>query len=190
MRHRALIPVAVLIAAYVLSGCGSSTSPDASAPAKVTLESPAIKPGHPLPALYTCDGKDVTPPLEWGAVPANTNELLLVAVGLTPNTAAGGDSVSIEWALAGISPKTHKLNAGEHPSGSHPGLTQHNNRRYNICPKHGVNQKYQFMLYGVPKPSRISPEYAAQPILAALTETGTKTPTTGEGAFITSYKRH
>jgi phosphatidylethanolamine-binding protein (PEBP) family uncharacterized protein len=190
MRHRALAPVAVLIAACALSACGSSTGPTAGRAIKVTLRSPAITPGHPIPAVYTCDGKDITPPLEWGAIPANTSELLLVAVGLTPSSLSSSDSVSIEWALAGISPRTHKLNAGEYPTGSHLGLTPHNKRRYNLCPKRGVNQKYQFMLYGVPVPARISPEYAAQPILAALTEAKTKTPATGEGAFLTSYKRH
>src|ERR1700719_645379 len=42
------------------------------------LASPAIPPGAEIPAQYTCDGADISPPLSWSDVPAGTGSLVLV----------------------------------------------------------------------------------------------------------------
>lgn len=39
---------------------------------------PAFGEGGPIPAKYTCDGDNVSPPLEWADVPANTRALALI----------------------------------------------------------------------------------------------------------------
>ena len=41
------------------------------------LTSPAFADGEPIPATYTCDGDDVSPPLEWTAPPDGTASLAL-----------------------------------------------------------------------------------------------------------------
>jgi hypothetical protein len=42
------------------------------------LVSPAIPPSGEIPAQYTCDGADISPPLSWSDVPAGTGSLALV----------------------------------------------------------------------------------------------------------------
>ena len=44
----------------------------------LALTSSAFAPGGEIPALYTCEGKDLSPPLEWAGVPAGTKSLALV----------------------------------------------------------------------------------------------------------------
>jgi hypothetical protein len=41
----------------------------ADAAMALTLTSPAFKPGAPIPSLYTCEGKEVSPPLAWQSAP-------------------------------------------------------------------------------------------------------------------------
>jgi phosphatidylethanolamine-binding protein (PEBP) family uncharacterized protein len=44
----------------------------------MTLTSPAFKQGDPIPSRYTCEGDDVSPPLAWDGVPADTKSLVLI----------------------------------------------------------------------------------------------------------------
>jgi phosphatidylethanolamine-binding protein (PEBP) family uncharacterized protein len=43
------------------------------------LTSTAFNSGAPIPAKYTCEGKDVSPPLKWSGVPAEAKSLALIA---------------------------------------------------------------------------------------------------------------
>ena len=42
------------------------------------LRSPAIAPGGHIPAKYTCDGSDLSPPLRWTDPPSNTERFALI----------------------------------------------------------------------------------------------------------------
>jgi len=42
------------------------------------LASPAIPPSGEIPAQYTCDGADISPPLSWSDLPPGTGSLVLV----------------------------------------------------------------------------------------------------------------
>jgi len=42
------------------------------------LASPAIPPGNEIPAQFTCNGSDISPPLSWPGVPEGTGSLVLV----------------------------------------------------------------------------------------------------------------
>src|SRR5262249_9630577 len=50
----------------------------ADAAMALTLTSPAFKPGAPIPSLYTCEGKEVSPPLAWQSAPEGTKSLALI----------------------------------------------------------------------------------------------------------------
>lgn len=41
------------------------------------LNSPAFTDGSPIPARYTHDGEDVSPPLEWSGAPEGTRGYVL-----------------------------------------------------------------------------------------------------------------
>ena len=42
------------------------------------LTSTAFKAGEPVPAKYTCEGKNISPPLQWTGVPAEAKSLVLI----------------------------------------------------------------------------------------------------------------
>ena len=62
------------------------------------LNSSAFKEGGPIPARYTCDGRDVSPPLKWGAVPAGAKFLALIA---DDPDAPGASKTNLEAAMEG-----------------------------------------------------------------------------------------
>lgn len=180
-----LISAIALVSALLLAGCGSagSSSTVAKGP-KVAFSSPAVAHGTSLPAVYTCDGKNIAPPLEWGALPASVGELVLFAVGLTPTANATTYHVSVEWAVSGINPALHKLPAGYLPPHAHLGVASDGKRRYSICPKKGISEHYQFELYAMPGTVEISHEFAGQSILATLASSSA-----AHGSFSAAYTR-
>ena len=44
----------------------------------LSLRSPAFPPAGEIPKEYTCDGQDVSPPLEWSGAPAGTKSFALI----------------------------------------------------------------------------------------------------------------
>lgn len=42
------------------------------------ISSPAFDSGQPIPAVYTCDGSDISPPLVWRDPPPGTRSFVLV----------------------------------------------------------------------------------------------------------------
>jgi Raf kinase inhibitor-like YbhB/YbcL family protein len=42
------------------------------------LNSPAFGDGTPIPAKYTCEGEDISPPLTWSGAPDGTKSLVLI----------------------------------------------------------------------------------------------------------------
>lgn len=44
----------------------------------LSISSPAFAHGQPIPARYTCDGDDLSPPLAWTGVPAGARSLALI----------------------------------------------------------------------------------------------------------------
>jgi len=47
-------------------------------PAALKLGSPSFSDGDAIPRDYTCEGRDVSPPLAWSGLPAGTRSLVLV----------------------------------------------------------------------------------------------------------------
>ena len=93
------------------TAASSSTTPSASGGAGLAsgfhVSSPAFSEGGSIPSRYTCDGEDVSLPLQWSGVPTGTQELVLV---MRDPDAPGGDFV--HWAVAGIQPTATGFPAG------------------------------------------------------------------------------
>jgi phosphatidylethanolamine-binding protein (PEBP) family uncharacterized protein len=180
---------AVLLSGLALAGCGSSSSASKTRGVPtIPFKSAAIE-ARQIPARYTCDGQNISPPLEWGAVPAGVQNLALFVVGFTPEPATKTFKVSVEWAVAGVNPALHKLAAGHVPPGAYLGLTTSKQRRYSLCPEKGKTVQYQFELYGEPASLSVNHHFAALPVLNALVGRGSKTLTNAHGAFLGIYKR-
>jgi Raf kinase inhibitor-like YbhB/YbcL family protein len=94
-----------------LAGCGSGDTvegPTPSAPRELRVSSPAFRDGGTVPARFTCDGENVSPPLRWAGVPAKAREL---AVLVEDPDAPGGTFV--HWAAFGIDPSRRGLGEGD-----------------------------------------------------------------------------
>jgi len=57
----------------------SATSTPEPQSTSIKLISAAFKDGEPIPRQYTCDGVNVSPPLEWSGVPKAATTLVIIA---------------------------------------------------------------------------------------------------------------
>jgi Raf kinase inhibitor-like YbhB/YbcL family protein len=71
------------------------------------LLSPAFPPGGAIPAEYTCDGADISPPLAWSRIPAGAKSLVLVVE--DPDAPSG---TFLHWAAFDIPASLEGLGAG------------------------------------------------------------------------------
>lgn len=117
------------------------------------LSSPAIPPGGPIPAQYTCDGSDISPPLAWSGLPAGTRSLVLV---VEDPDAPGGTFE--HWAAFDIPPARPGLAAGYRAGAPAPGFRQARNDFGRLgyggpCPPPGGGvHHYHFRLLALNRP--------------------------------------
>ena len=72
---RRFMAFASLVLVAFVVGCGGDTTPKPSPPVAntpavvaLTVKSSGFDDGKPIPAEYTCDGRDASPPMTWTAV--------------------------------------------------------------------------------------------------------------------------
>lgn len=177
----------VLLSALALTGCGSS-GPAKIPHTSISFKSPAIV-GTAIPARYTCDGQDISPPFEWGAVPAGTRELVILLLGIVPSFTPGKYTVATDWGIAGLNPALHKLAAGQVPPGAHLGRTAEGSSHYTLCPSKGVTANYQFSVYAVPTSVTVPQEFGDQQVLSGLASNNPTLASRSSGGFPAAYKR-
>jgi Raf kinase inhibitor-like YbhB/YbcL family protein len=109
------------------------------------LTSPAFAPGQPIPAKYTCDGQDISPPLQWHDAPQGTQSFALI---MDDPDAPAGDWV--HWLLFNLPADLRELpeNAAL-PQGSQEGKNSWGRFEYGgPCPPRGTH-RYFFKLYAL-----------------------------------------
>ncbi|MGH9137267.1 MAG: YbhB/YbcL family Raf kinase inhibitor-like protein [Acidimicrobiales bacterium] len=107
------------------------------------LTSPEFADGSPIPTRYTCDGDNVSPPLEWRDLPEGT-----VALALTCEDPDAPRGTFVHWVLWDLAPTTTRLEVGEVPAGSQEGRNGFGQSGYGgPCPPpgHGTHH-YVFSL--------------------------------------------
>ena len=65
----------------------------------LTITSTAFAPEGAIPTLYTCDGKDRSPPLAWSGVPAGTRSLALIVDDPDAPDPAAPKMTWVHWVL-------------------------------------------------------------------------------------------
>jgi Raf kinase inhibitor-like YbhB/YbcL family protein len=140
--------VLVALMAAPLIGCGDDTveGPPPSAPHRIRLTSPAFAPGAAIPQRFSCDGEDVSPPLQWSGVPGETRSLALL---LEDPDAPGGTFV--HWTLYAMAGTTTALREGQVPPGAREGENSFGDDGYRgPCPPEGDEpHRYRFILYAL-----------------------------------------
>jgi hypothetical protein len=127
------------------------------------LTSSAFEDGGDMPARYTCDGEDASPPLRIGGVPEGTAALALV---MDDPDAPGG--TFDHWLAWNIPPDTTELAEGAEPAGV-LGRTDFGRLGYGgPCPPGGTH-RYFFRLYALDGELDL-PEGARKPALESAME--------------------
>lgn len=129
----------------------------------IELSSPVFKSGSAIPAQYTCDGANESPPMKWPEVPKSAKQLALFIVDLAGHESHGEPPVY--WAVVGLKPTLRNLSAGTVPAGAIVGRNSLGQNGYSICPPKGSTQNYTVAMYGLPHPLAAHPGMPASTLL-------------------------
>lgn len=69
----------------------------------LTLTSPVFDNGGSIPAVYTCDGDDISPELNWSGIPAEAKSLVLIVDDPDAPDPAAPKMTWVHWVLYNIS---------------------------------------------------------------------------------------
>ena len=119
----------------------------------LTITSSAFSQNGEIPAKYTCDGKDVSPPLAWSGLPAGTKSLALIVDDPDAPDPAAPKMTWVHWVLYDIPPGANGLpegvKPGELPKGTKEGLNDWKRTGYGgPCPPIG-RHRYFLKLYAL-----------------------------------------
>jgi Raf kinase inhibitor-like YbhB/YbcL family protein len=118
-----------------------------------TLSSPAFAAGGDIPARYTCEGEDISPPLVWSAPPRGTKSLALVVDDPDAPDPRAPKMTWTHWVLYNLSPAAGSLPEGVTgsvlPAGARQGLNDWKRPGYGgPCPPIG-RHRYFHKLYAL-----------------------------------------
>jgi Raf kinase inhibitor-like YbhB/YbcL family protein len=75
----------------------------------LTLRSPAFAHGERIPSVYTCDGKNVSPPLAIDNIPSDTKSLTLIVEDPDVPQYVREDGVWVHWVVYNMPPDTSRI---------------------------------------------------------------------------------
>lgn len=117
----------------------------------LTITSTAFAAGGPIPAKYTCEGQDVSPPLEWTGVPAGAKSLALIVDDPDAPDPAAPKRVWVHWVLYNLPATTTDLAEAvtDLPAGTREGTNDWHRTGYGgPCPPIGQH-RYFFKLFAL-----------------------------------------
>ncbi len=127
------------------------------------LSSPAFRHNNPIPASYTCDGRDINPPLAIADVPAGARSLALIVD--DPDAPRG---TWVHWVLWNIDPATSAIPEHSIPRGASEGLNDFRKQHYGgPCPPSGTH-RYFFKLYALDRTLDLGPATSAKSLETAM----------------------
>jgi len=117
------------------------------------LKSPVFENGGEIPTKYTCEGQDISPPLEWSHIPADAKSLVLIVDDPDAPDPAHPRMTWVHWVLYDIPPDASGLKEGigpdELPGGTRQGINDWQRTGYGgPCPPIG-RHRYFFKLYAL-----------------------------------------
>jgi Raf kinase inhibitor-like YbhB/YbcL family protein len=117
--------------------------------ASFELTSPAFAPEEAIPQQYSCDGEDISPPLEWTDPPEGTQSFALIVD--DPDAPAG---IWVHWVLYNLPGEARGLAEGVPPDAELPDGSRHGENSWGRtdyggpCPPSGTH-RYFFKLYAL-----------------------------------------
>ena len=115
-----------------------------------SISSSAFKDGERIPARFTCNGPDLSPPIEISGIPEGAKSLALIVD--DPDAAKeprGNGRTWDHWILVNIPPDTKSIPEGSTPPGAIEGTNDFGNVGYGgPCPP-TFQHRYHFKLYAL-----------------------------------------
>lgn len=112
------------------------------------LTSSAFSEGEIIPSLYTCEGKNINPPLEIQEVPPKAKSLVLIMDDPDVPASVRPDRMYDHWVVFNIPPSTHHLKENSTPPGIQGKNTSGANKYTGPCPP-DREHRYFFKLYAL-----------------------------------------
>jgi Raf kinase inhibitor-like YbhB/YbcL family protein len=162
---------------------------DKDMPMSIVVESSAFAQNAPIPAKYTGDGDDVSPPLKWSKLPEGVMELALIA----DDPDAPSPEPWVHWVMYKIPAKASELKeniekAGQpgDPAGSMQGKNSFGRTGYGgpaPPPGHGLHH-YHFKVYALREPLEAKPGLTKKELLELM-----KGRVLAQGELVGTYER-
>ena len=150
----------------------------------IDVRSTAFEEGGAIPARYTCDGLDVSPPLQWSSVPDETRSLALISD--DPDAPSG---TFVHWVIYDLPPDTLRLpedvpNQRTLPSKAAQGVNGAGSIGYmGPCPP-SVSHRYFFKVYALDTELGLGGGATKEEALSAM-----EGHVLGEGQLMGTYRR-
>ncbi len=154
--------IALLGAILTLVACGDPNAKYNHA-STMKLESPAFAEGQPIATVYTCYGKNISPPLSVSKLPDRTESLALIAY---DQDAPSGSFV--HWSMWNIDPRNTSIPEGNVPENAVIGVNDEGTLGYfGPCPPSETHH-YVFTVYALSTPMPIPPTSTAVELRSAM----------------------
>ena len=148
MQKRTLVPI--LLACTLMPTI--TMAKEARKMADLSISSPAFAHTASIPERYTCDGRDISPPLLIEAVPGGAKSLALIVD--DPDAPLG---TWVHWLVWNIPPQTREVRESSLPAGAVQGLNSWRRNSYGgPCPPSGTH-RYFFRLYALDSQLKLAP---------------------------------
>lgn len=150
----------------------------------IEIKSAAFEQGGMIPKQYTCDGKDISPPLVWSGIPAETKSLALICD--DPDAPMG---TWVHWVIFNIPPQETGLPEGVPGSATLKNGAVHGKNDFRRlgyggpCPPSGTH-RYFFKVYALDKVLDLDPGDSKAGLLRAM-----EGHIVAQGQLIGRYKR-
>ena len=182
------IVVSIMVAVSLFCSCKDSEQADLGAEGgkkmEIKITSSAFEDGGMIPAKYTCDGADVSPTLQWGAVPEGTKSIALICD--DPDAPMG---TWVHWVLFNLPAETNELAENIPadkilPDGARQGVSDFGRIGYGgPCPPSGTH-RYFFKIYALDTELGLEAGASKSQLLKAM-----EGHILGQGELIGKYKR-
>lgn len=143
----------LIVVIFLLCSCrdrkNADPETDGGEKMEIKITSSAFAEGQLIPAKYTCDGEDISPPLQWDNVPDSTLSIALICD--DPDAPMG---TFVHWVLYNLPPETRDLpeNFPDDETledGTRQGITDFGKTGYGgPCPPSGTH-RYFFKIYAL-----------------------------------------
>ena len=150
----------------------------------IKITSTAFEEGGFIPPKYTCDGADISPPLQWDNIPEGTKSIALISD--DPDAPMG---TWVHWVLFNLPADTRQLQENVPPdetlpNGAMQGISDFQRIGYGgPCPPGGTH-RYFFKIYALDVELDLEPGAAKPDLLNAM-----EGHILAEGQLIGKYKR-